>query len=104
MKDWVAAINNAGLRPSDGWCYSHRFGSFAPQRGLIDDGSQAQWFIDGKEAFEAIAASIEAAKSEVWFLLLSKHYAFEDRMYANLLMLVICRYLSQDGGFAQNYI
>ncbi|KAF7813523.1 phospholipase D zeta 1 isoform X1 [Senna tora] len=64
VKDWVAAINDAGLRPPEGWCYPHRYGSFAPQRGLIEDGSQAQWFVDGQAAFEAIASSIEDAKSE----------------------------------------
>lgn len=64
-KEWVAAINYAGIRAPDGWCYPHRFGSFAPPRGSNEDGSQAQWFIDGKAAFEAIAASIEKAKSEV---------------------------------------
>ena len=65
VKDWVAAINDAGLRPPEGWCHPHRFGSFAPPRGLSDDGSQAQWFIDGRAAFDAIASSIEDAKSEV---------------------------------------
>ncbi|KAK0598917.1 hypothetical protein LWI29_000712 [Acer saccharum] len=32
VKDWVAAINDAGLRPLEGWCHPHRFGSFAPPR------------------------------------------------------------------------
>ncbi|CAN1183476.1 Phospholipase D zeta 1 [Linum perenne] len=31
---------------------------------LSDDGSQAQWFIDGRAAFEPIASTIEDAKSE----------------------------------------
>ncbi|XWS14128.1 hypothetical protein CRYUN_Cryun36dG0096700 [Craigia yunnanensis] len=66
VKDWVAAINDAGLRPPEGWCYPHRFGSFAPPRGLTEDGSQAQWFIDGRAAFDAIASSIEDAKSEIF--------------------------------------
>ncbi|XP_054786442.1 phospholipase D zeta 1 isoform X1 [Prosopis cineraria] len=66
VKDWVAAINDAGLRPPEGWCYPHRYGSFAPPRGLIEDGSQAQWFVDGRAAFEAIASSIEDAKSEIF--------------------------------------
>ncbi|KAL5786767.1 hypothetical protein ACOSQ2_009159 [Xanthoceras sorbifolium] len=66
VKDWVTAINDAGLRPLEGWCHAHRFGSFAPPRGLIEDGSQAQWFIDGQAAFEAIASSIEDAKSEIF--------------------------------------
>ncbi|KAK2637963.1 hypothetical protein Ddye_025758 [Dipteronia dyeriana] len=66
VKDWVAAINDAGLRPLEGWCHPHRFGSFAPPRGLVEDGSQAQWFIDGQAAFEAIASSIEDAKSEIF--------------------------------------
>ncbi|BBH06514.1 phospholipase D P1 [Prunus dulcis] len=66
VKDWVAAINDAGLRPHEGWCHPHRFGSFAPPRGLTDDGSQAQWFVDGQAAFEAIASSVEAAKSEIF--------------------------------------
>ncbi|GAV64170.1 PLDc domain-containing protein/PLDc_2 domain-containing protein [Cephalotus follicularis] len=66
VKDWVAAINDAGLRPPEGWCHPHRFGSFAPPRGLTEDGSQAQWFVDGRAAFEAIATSIEEAKSEIF--------------------------------------
>ncbi|KAF6141253.1 hypothetical protein GIB67_024337 [Kingdonia uniflora] len=64
VRDWVAAINDAGLRPPEGWCHPHRFGSFAPPRGLTEDGSEAQWFVDGKAAFEAIALAIEEAKSE----------------------------------------
>ncbi|XVF66177.1 hypothetical protein PTKIN_Ptkin10aG0014400 [Pterospermum kingtungense] len=66
VKDWVAAINDAGLRPPEGWCHPHRFGSFAPPRGLTEDGSQAQWFIDGRAAFDAIASAIEDAKSEIF--------------------------------------
>ncbi|XP_058212536.1 phospholipase D zeta 1 isoform X1 [Rhododendron vialii] len=66
VKDWVAAINDAGLRPPEGWCHPHRFGSFAPPRGLTEDGSQAQWFVDGQTAFEAIALAIEEAKSEIF--------------------------------------
>ncbi|XP_012088961.3 phospholipase D zeta 1 isoform X2 [Jatropha curcas] len=66
VKEWVAAINDAGLRPLEGWCHPHRFGSFSPLRGLTDDGSQAQWFVDGQAAFEAIASAIENAKSEIF--------------------------------------
>ncbi|PIN08407.1 Phospholipase D1 [Handroanthus impetiginosus] len=66
VKDWVAAINDAGLQPPEGWCHPHRFGSFAPPRGLTKDGSQAQWFVDGCAAFEAIALAIEEAKSEIF--------------------------------------
>ncbi|CAH9061535.1 unnamed protein product [Cuscuta epithymum] len=66
VKDWVAAINDTGLRPPEGWCHPHRFGSFAPQRGLVEDGSQAQWFVDGRAAFEAIALAIDEAKSEIF--------------------------------------
>ncbi|XVE89606.1 hypothetical protein DITRI_Ditri20bG0009200 [Diplodiscus trichospermus] len=66
VKEWVAAVNDAGIECPEGWCYPHRFGSFAPPRGLNEDGSQAQWFIDGKAAFEAIASSIEKAKSEIF--------------------------------------
>ncbi|KAM7279849.1 hypothetical protein ACFE04_006983 [Oxalis oulophora] len=66
VKDWVIAINDAGLKPPEGWCHPHRFGSFAPPRGLTDDGSQAQWYIDGRAAFEAIASAIEDAKSEIF--------------------------------------
>ncbi|GLT45720.1 hypothetical protein SLA2020_195320 [Shorea laevis] len=66
VKDWVAAINDAGLRRPEGWCHPHRFGSFAPPRGLTEDGSQAQWFVDGMAAFDAIASSIENAKSEIF--------------------------------------
>ncbi|GAA0186167.1 phospholipase [Lithospermum erythrorhizon] len=65
-KDWVSAINDAGLRPPEGWCHPHRFGSFAPPRGLTEDGSQAQWFVDGRAAFEAIALAIEDSKSEIF--------------------------------------
>nr|CAB3465500.1 unnamed protein product [Digitaria exilis] len=68
VKDWVTAIN-AARQPPDGWCYPHRFGSFAPPRGLLEDGSMVQWFIDGQAAFEAIASSIEEAKSEIYVLL-----------------------------------
>ncbi|KAK1581609.1 hypothetical protein Q3G72_007391 [Acer saccharum] len=53
-------------------CHPHRFGSFAPPWGLIEDGSQAQWFIDGQAAFKAITSSIEDAKSELDALLESK--------------------------------
>ncbi|KGN60969.1 phospholipase D zeta 2 [Cucumis sativus] len=66
VREWVSSINDAGFGAKDGWCQPHRFGSFAPQRGLSDDESQAQWFIDGRAAFEAIACSIEAAKSEIF--------------------------------------
>lgn len=66
VKDWVAAINDAVLRPPEGWCSPHRFGSFAPPRGLIEDHSQAQWFIDGQAAFDAISSAIEGAKSEIF--------------------------------------
>lgn len=65
VKEWVAAINDAGLGPLEGWCHPHRFGSYAPPRGLTEDGSQAQWFIDGQAAFEAIASAIKNAKSQV---------------------------------------
>ncbi|XP_039838739.1 phospholipase D zeta 1-like isoform X2 [Panicum virgatum] len=65
VKDWVTAIN-AARQPPEGWCYPHRFGSFAPPRGLLEDGSMVQWFIDGQAAFEAIASSIEEAKSEIF--------------------------------------
>ncbi|KAK7246415.1 hypothetical protein RIF29_41283 [Crotalaria pallida] len=40
--------------------------SFAPPRGLIEDGCQAQWFVDGQATFEAIASSIKDAKSEIF--------------------------------------
>ncbi|XP_024979778.1 phospholipase D zeta 1-like [Cynara cardunculus var. scolymus] len=66
VRNWITAINNTGQKPIEGWCNSHRFGSFAPQRGLTDDGSQAQWFVDGQVAFEAIALSIANAKSEIY--------------------------------------
>ncbi|CAJ2662266.1 phospholipase D zeta 1-like isoform X2 [Trifolium pratense] len=66
VKDWVAAINDAGLRPPEGWCHPHRYGSYAPPRGLIEDDSQAQWFVDGQAAFEVIASAIEDAKSEIF--------------------------------------
>ncbi|XP_021682219.2 phospholipase D zeta 1 isoform X2 [Hevea brasiliensis] len=66
VKQWVTAINDAGLRPLEGWCHPHRFSSFAPPRGLTDDGSQAQWFVDGQVAFESIAFAIENAKSEIF--------------------------------------
>ncbi|GMP56968.1 hypothetical protein CsSME_00021250 [Camellia sinensis var. sinensis] len=66
VNDWVAAINDAGIRPPEGWCHPHHFGSFAPPRGLTEDGSQAQWFVDGLAAFGAIALAIEEAKSEIF--------------------------------------
>ncbi|KAG5549071.1 hypothetical protein RHGRI_014441 [Rhododendron griersonianum] len=66
VQGWISAINDAALNPPEGWCHPHRYGSFAPPRGLIEDGSQAQWFVDGQAAFEAIASSIETAKSEIY--------------------------------------
>ncbi|XP_031373090.1 phospholipase D zeta 2-like [Punica granatum] len=66
VKSWVSAINNAAQKPPEGWCNPHRFGSYAPPRGLTEDGSQAQWYIDGEAAFEAIASAIEEAKSEIF--------------------------------------
>ncbi|KAK1361643.1 hypothetical protein POM88_046117 [Heracleum sosnowskyi] len=66
IKDWVSAINNVGFKLPEGWCHPHRVGSFAPSRGLTEDGSQAQWFIDGHTAFEAIASAIENANSEIY--------------------------------------
>ncbi|KAK6911613.1 Phospholipase D/Transphosphatidylase [Dillenia turbinata] len=65
-KEWVAAINDTALRPLEGWCQPHRFGSFAPPRGLTDDNSHAQWFIDGQAAFDAVAAALEDAQSEIF--------------------------------------
>ncbi|PWA53084.1 phospholipase D P2 [Artemisia annua] len=65
-KDWISAIYDASQKPTEGWCNSHRFSSFAPQRGLTDDGSQAQWFVDGEVGFEAIALAIANAKSEIY--------------------------------------
>ncbi|KAJ7522274.1 hypothetical protein O6H91_18G004000 [Diphasiastrum complanatum] len=65
-RDWVTEINDAGLRPPEGWCHPHRFGSFAPPRGLSPDSSEAQWFVDGRAAFEAIASAIEDAKLEIF--------------------------------------
>ncbi|PIN10122.1 Phospholipase D1 [Handroanthus impetiginosus] len=66
VQDWVSAVNAVGSKPSESWCHPHRFNSYAPTRGLVEDGSLAQWFIDGKAAFEAIALSIESAKSEIY--------------------------------------
>ncbi|OMO79005.1 Glycosyl transferase, family 8, partial [Corchorus capsularis] len=69
------SLSFLGVGAPEGWCYPHRFGSVAaPQKGLNEGGSQAQWFIDGKSAFEEIASSIEKAKSEIfitgWWLCL----------------------------------
>ncbi|GAB4835774.1 Phospholipase D zeta 1 [Ancistrocladus abbreviatus] len=66
VREWVSAINDSVQRPPEGWCHPHRFGSFAPPRGLTEDGSEVQWFIDGQAAFEAIASSIENAESEIF--------------------------------------
>lgn len=93
-RDWVAAINDAGLRPPEGWCHPHRYGSFAPPRGTFNDGSEAQWFIDGKAAFDAIASGIEYAKSEIfiagWWLCpelyLRRPFAAHDRSRLDLLL------------------
>ncbi|CAM8888686.1 unnamed protein product [Rhodiola kirilowii] len=66
VREWAAAINDVSQKPPDGWCIPRRFGSYAPSRGITDDGSQAQWFVDGKVVFEAIASSIEGAKSKIF--------------------------------------
>ncbi|XP_028223539.1 phospholipase D zeta 1-like [Glycine soja] len=39
---------------------------FWKARGLTRDGSQAQWFVDRQATFEAIATSIQDAKSEIF--------------------------------------
>ena len=65
-RDWVEAINDAAVKPSEGWCNPHRFDSYAPQRGLIPDGSEAQWYVDGRAAFDAITVAIENAESEIF--------------------------------------
>ncbi|XP_042054133.1 phospholipase D zeta 1-like [Salvia splendens] len=64
--EWISAINEVESKHSESWCHPHRFNSFAPTRGLAEDGSLAQWFIDGKAAFESIASSIERARSEIY--------------------------------------
>jgi hypothetical protein len=103
VKDWVSAINAARRLP-EGWCHPHRFGSFAPPRGLTEDGSTVQWFIDGQSAFDSIASSIEQAKSEVnfstislWFLQKIVLLAMSCKKY-----YIYCRYLLLTGGSAQN--
>ncbi|KAJ8447810.1 hypothetical protein Cgig2_015173 [Carnegiea gigantea] len=62
VKEWVVAINEAVHRPPEGWSRPHRL---APLR-KSDDGSKAQWFIDGQSAFDAIATAIENANSEIF--------------------------------------
>lgn len=86
VKEWVAAINDAGLRPPEGWCNPHRFGSFAPPRGLLEDDSYVQWFVDGQAAFEAIASSIERAKSQVSLIL---EIVFNNKYFFNLKCEII---------------
>jgi hypothetical protein len=76
---------------------------------LIEDGSQAQWFIDGQAAFEVIASSIENAKSEVYFFIFSvlTHNAYNSCQCLFLLterLKTVCRYSLLGGGFAQNCI
>ncbi|KAF3773913.1 Phospholipase D zeta 1 [Nymphaea thermarum] len=45
VHDWVVSVNDAAVRPPEGWCYPHRFCAFSPLRGLNEDGSQAQWYV-----------------------------------------------------------
>lgn len=66
VRGWISAISDAALKPPEGWCHPHCYGSFAPPRGLNEDGSEVQWFIDGDAAFEAVASAIEDAKSEIF--------------------------------------
>ncbi|KAL8157962.1 phospholipase D zeta 1-like isoform X2 [Apium graveolens] len=66
VKEWVSAINDAALRLPEGWCHPHRFGSYAPPRGLTEDGSEVQWFVDGQAAFDSIALAIDGANSEIY--------------------------------------
>lgn len=89
VKNWVDAINDAVLRPPEGWCNPHRYGSFAPPRGLTDDGSFVQWFIDGEAAFDAIATSIEEAKSEVGISIL-KSMSSSSSYYFFYILYVYC--------------
>lgn len=93
VEDWVAAINDAGIKPPEGWCHPHRYGSFAPPRGLVEDGSQAQWFIDGRAAFEFIASSIEDAKSEVLFSVLELPYYVGGQVHN---VMVILKFMLND--------
>lgn len=88
VKAWVAAINEASLRPLEGWCCPHRFGSFAPIRGLTEDGSQAQWFVDGQAAFEAIATSIQDAKSEVHVSIVNQEYIYKLFWLPNSIIII----------------
>ncbi|KAF9619749.1 hypothetical protein IFM89_009091 [Coptis chinensis] len=43
VRDWVSAINDAGLRPPEGWCHPHRFGSFCSTEGFGERTVVAQW-------------------------------------------------------------
>lgn len=81
-KSWVSAINGTALRP-------HRFGSFAPPRGLTKDGSQAQWFIDGEAAFKAIASAIKEAKSEVVLTCFSSNHQSSSIFATGLSFFII---------------
>ncbi|KAE8675417.1 Phospholipase D p2 [Hibiscus syriacus] len=76
-KEWVAVINDAGIG-IPGLVLSSPLWFVCSSRGLNEDGSQAQWFIDGKAVFEAIATSIEKAKTEAY----SFNFVFFDPIYS----------------------
>ncbi|RCH83478.1 Phospholipase D1, partial [Rhizopus stolonifer] len=58
--EWIDNLNK--VQKESPWIMNHRFGSFAP----IRECSNARWFVDGQDYFEAVAQAILSAKSEIY--------------------------------------
>ncbi|KAF9968644.1 hypothetical protein BGZ70_000961 [Mortierella alpina] len=60
MLDWMDHFQK--MRQSSPWVFSHRFGSFAPQR----EDAKVRYYVDGKDYFHAVSDAILAAKTEIY--------------------------------------
>ncbi|KAI8365162.1 hypothetical protein BD560DRAFT_402302 [Blakeslea trispora] len=60
MDEWIGMLNR--VQAESPWMMNHRFGSFAP----IRENTNAKWFIDGQDYFEAVAQAILTAKSDIF--------------------------------------
>ncbi|KAG0348929.1 hypothetical protein BG004_003646 [Podila humilis] len=60
MLEWMEHFDK--MRQSSPWLYSHRFGSFAPER----ENAKVRYYVDGKDYFHAVSDAIVAAKTEIY--------------------------------------
>ncbi|CEG39220.1 Phospholipase D, Pi-PXPH-PLD [Plasmopara halstedii] len=64
LKKWANDIRR--VAEASTWSQSHRDGSFAIPRNPLHTISLAQWYVDGKGAYEAIYHAIQSAKKEIF--------------------------------------